>query len=91
MSVIQIIGMVLIILAFIALLIALFQCLWNTTLPQIFRLPPITFWQGFRLLLIAGFLFGGFRYANNGTANLESRLSSIERKIDNYAATARQH
>ena len=46
-----------IILVVIPLLIALFRWLWNITMPQVFNLNAITFWQAFRLLLIAGFLF----------------------------------
>jgi len=38
----------------------IFQMLWNTTMIKIFKLPMITFWEAFRLLLIAWFLFGGF-------------------------------
>lgn len=34
----------------------LFQFLWNTTVPQIFRLRMITYWQAFRLLLMAAIL-----------------------------------
>ena len=41
----------------IPLVIALFQWLWNITMPQVFNLNTITFWQAFRLLLISGFLF----------------------------------
>ncbi len=41
----------------IPLLIALFQWLWNITMPQVFNLNTITFWQAFRLLLISSFLF----------------------------------
>ena len=37
----------------------LFQWLWNTTVPDLFRLPEIRYWHAFRLLVIAGFLFGG--------------------------------
>ncbi len=40
-------------------LVALFQWLWNITMPEIFGLKVITYWQAFRLLIIAGFLFGG--------------------------------
>jgi len=47
-----------ILLVFIAA--ALFQWLWNTTMPEVFNLKMITFWQAFRLLLIAGLLFGGY-------------------------------
>ena len=49
---------VLAVLVLIPLLIALFQWLWNITMPQVFKLTTITFWQAFRLLLIAAFLFG---------------------------------
>lgn len=40
----------------------LLQYLWNTTIPYVFNLKPITFWQAFRLLLIAGILFGGWHF-----------------------------
>jgi hypothetical protein len=43
----------------VPIVVAIFRLLWNTTMPEVFRLPEITFWQAFRLLLIAGFLFGG--------------------------------
>lgn len=46
-------------LVLIPLLIALFQWLWNTTMPEVFNLNTITFWQALRLLLIAAFLFAG--------------------------------
>jgi hypothetical protein len=36
----------------------IFQMLWNSTMPQVFGLKPIRFWQAFRILLIAGILFG---------------------------------
>lgn len=41
------------------LLTALLQWLWNLTMPQVFNLKVIGFWQAFRLLLIAAILFGG--------------------------------
>lgn len=41
------------------ILVGIFKWLWNTTMPQVFALRMITYWQAFRLLLIAGFLFGG--------------------------------
>ena len=37
-----------------------FKWLWNTTIPQIFGLKEITYWQSLRLLLIAWLLFGHF-------------------------------
>ena len=36
--------------------------LWNITMPQIFALKEIAYWQAFRLLLIAGLLLGGLHY-----------------------------
>ncbi len=37
----------------------LLQYLWNTTMPDVFSLKEISFWQAFRLLLISAILFGG--------------------------------
>ena len=47
-----------------ALCIVIFRYLWNTTMPQVFGVKEIGFWTAFRLLLIAGFLFGSgmFRF-----------------------------
>jgi hypothetical protein len=42
----------------IAILTSVFQWVWNFTMPEIFGLKLITFWQAFRLLILAGFLFG---------------------------------
>lgn len=41
----------------IALVTAIFRWLWNITMPQVFDLKRITFWQAFRILLLASFLF----------------------------------
>lgn len=41
------------------LLSAILLWLWNTTIPDVFGLKPLTFWQAFKLLLIATILFGG--------------------------------
>ena len=51
-------GAILAALVLLPLLIALFQWLWNITMPQVFGLNVITVWQAFRLLIIAAFLFG---------------------------------
>ena len=36
----------------------IFQLLWNITVPEIFGLKRIRYWQAFRLLLIASMIFG---------------------------------
>lgn len=41
----------------------LFQWLWNITVPDLFNLKRITFWQALRLLLIASILFGGTHFS----------------------------
>ncbi len=41
------------------LIVALLQWLWNITIPELFGLKSVTYWQAFRLLVIAYILFGG--------------------------------
>jgi len=36
----------------------LLKYLWNITIPRIFKLPEITYWEAFRLILIAWILLG---------------------------------
>lgn len=38
---------------------AVFMWLWNLTAPDVFDLRELTYWQSFRLLLIAAMLLGG--------------------------------
>jgi hypothetical protein len=40
------------------LLVWALQWLWNMTMPQVFNLSRIRYWQSFRLMLIATILFG---------------------------------
>lgn len=48
------------------ILSAVLQWLWNMTIPEVFGLKTITFWQAFRLLIIAAILFGGGNINLNG-------------------------
>ena len=50
------------IIAFVVPLI--FQFLWNITVPEIFGLMEIRYWQLFRLLLMAGMIFGAGGYVH---------------------------
>jgi hypothetical protein len=43
---------------------AILQWLWNETMPELFRVPTVSFWQAFRLLLIATILIGGPGFVN---------------------------
>lgn len=51
-------------LAIVAVFIApfIFQFLWNNTVPEIFGLMKIRYWQAFRLLLMASMVFGAGSY-----------------------------
>lgn len=53
----------------IGIFTAIFQWLWNITMPEVFGLRIIRFWQAFRLLIISSFIFGGIHYASNGNSN----------------------
>ena len=45
----------------------LFEYLWNITMPKVFSMKLLTFWQAFRLLLMAWLLaIGGFIHFNFG-------------------------
>ena len=45
----------------VLILVAIFRWLWNSTLPDVFGVREVSFWQAFKILLLAGILFGGHR------------------------------
>jgi hypothetical protein len=52
-------GVILILIAVVLLVFlvpAIFQWLWNITMPQVFGLKPITYWIALRLLIVADIL-----------------------------------
>ena len=52
--------------------------LWNWLMPDIFGLPPITYWQAWGLLLLAHLLLGGgqheARYEHHGDGGFRRRV-----------------
>jgi len=44
-----------------AIVVAIFRWLWNTTMQEVFGLKELSFWQAFKIMLLAGILFGGQR------------------------------
>ena len=46
-------------LVILAVITLIFRWLWNTTVPDVFGLKTLTFWQAFRILLLSAILFGG--------------------------------
>jgi len=47
-------------------LILVFKWLWNITMPDVFGISEVTFWQAFRILILASILFGGHRTIQQG-------------------------
>jgi len=45
----------------VAIMVAIFRWLWNTTMPEVFGVRELSFWQAFKIILLAGILFGGHR------------------------------
>jgi hypothetical protein len=45
----------------VAIMVVVFRWLWNTTMPEVFGLRELSFWQAFKIMLLAGILFGGQR------------------------------
>lgn len=46
-------------LVILALVTLFFRWLWNITMPEVFGVKSLTFWQAFRILILAAILFGG--------------------------------
>lgn len=55
---------------------ALLQLLWNMTLPELFGIKTIRYWQAFRVLLIACILFGPGAFFRGNTDNQSASLGS---------------
>jgi NADH:ubiquinone oxidoreductase subunit K len=58
---IELLAGLLVMLVAIAVLVVIFRWLWNTTMPEVFGISTLSFWQAVRVLLLAGILFGGHR------------------------------
>jgi hypothetical protein len=54
---------ILVALVVIAILVLVFRWLWNSTMPEVFDVKQLTFWQALKILVLAGILFGGYRVA----------------------------
>lgn len=39
----------------------IFRWLWNSTMPDVFGLRAVSFWQALKILILASLLFGGPR------------------------------
>jgi hypothetical protein len=54
----NIVSIILLVIAIAIVSIGFFMWLWNITMPDVFGLKKITFWQSMRLLLLSAMLFG---------------------------------
>jgi hypothetical protein len=45
----------------VVIIVTIFRWLWNTTMPEVFGLKQLSFWQALKIMLLAGLLFGGHR------------------------------
>ncbi len=73
----EFIGFVLLVVFVIFVNVLIFQWLWNVTIPEIFGLPLIRFWQAFRLIIIAGMLFGGLTFIRSNMTAPSPTVSNI--------------
>ena len=64
---------------FLILFSALLRWLWNMTMPQVFGLKEITYWQAFRILIIAGILFG--TPPNDEVHKIREGIDNINKKL----------
>ena len=65
-DVVGVLVIVAVVLIFFFILVLLFKWLWNITMPEVFGIKPVTFWQAFRILILASILFGGHRTIQQG-------------------------
>jgi succinate dehydrogenase hydrophobic anchor subunit len=71
-------GMVVaLVLVLIALVSLVFQLVWNRTVPNVFGLKRITFWQSLGLLILASILTGSYRVMTTDITNSLKHLGVL--------------
>ncbi len=59
MIVLLVMGMISLVVGYIALIGWVVMSLWNWIMPYLFNLPTIEFWMALGIILLAGFIFHG--------------------------------
>jgi succinate dehydrogenase hydrophobic anchor subunit len=59
-----------------AVFVLVFRWIWNHTVPAVFGLKEITFWQALGILILASILTGGHRVISTDITNLPKRVGS---------------
>lgn len=70
----------LIVLVLLVIFVVVFRWLWNITMPGVFALKPITFWQALRIWILASILFGSVRVIERGAEMVPDAGQEILRK-----------
>ena len=68
------------IIGIILLVSAILRWLWNMTMPEVFSLKNITFWQAFRILIISAVLFHGKPMPDS--TKIKNTVEDINEKLD---------
>jgi hypothetical protein len=56
--------------------VLVFRWIWNHTVPAVFGLKEITFWQALGILILASILTGGHRVISTDITNLPKRVGA---------------
>ena len=60
-------------LVILLLLTLVLKWLWNITMPDVFKINKVKYWQAFRLLLIASILFSGIQFSQSALTFFDTR------------------
>ncbi len=74
-------GILLIVIAAVAIFGIVVQHLWNWLIPAIVGWHPITFWQAVGILLLSKILFGGFHGRGRGGMHWRHRMGERLEKM----------
>ena len=80
-----------VVIAVLALLALAVMVLWNSLVPQLFRGPPLLYWQAVGLLLLSRILFGGLRGRGGWHRHRRMGCGSWESMTPEERAHLREH
>jgi len=66
-----------VVLVMFVVFVLVFRWIWNRTMPAVFGVKEITFWQAVGLLILASILTGGHRVVTTDITNLPKRLGAL--------------
>jgi succinate dehydrogenase hydrophobic anchor subunit len=54
----------------------IFRWIWNRTMPHVFGVKEVSFWQAIGILILASILFGGNRIVNSDFTSFPRRVQA---------------